>query len=98
METASQTEEKKTRKYRLVKRAIQTKVLDESKHVSQRTLAKKHDIPRTTLQYWQYRKDGLVGKLDPDVVHFFESPSGQAWLHEMVIATFLIFHQNGNSG
>lgn len=40
----------------------------------------------------------LKGKEDSEVVEFFESSAGQAWLHKMYLATFLIFHQNGSSG
>ncbi len=98
MDRASQTEEKKTRKYRITDRAMQAQILDESRWTSQRQLAKKYDIPNTTLEHWINRRRELRGKADPNVVNFFESPSGQAWLHAMVVATFTIFHQNGNSG
>ena len=98
MHTLSPTTEKKPRKYCIIKRAIQAKAVNESGCQSQRNLAKKYNITRTTLQHWIDRKNKLKGLMDPNVVEFFESPSGQAWLHNMVIATFLIFHQNGNSG
>lgn len=98
MHTLSQTTEKKPIKYCAIDRAAQAKILDESAGQSQRDLAAKYDIPRTTLQHWIDRKKRLAGKTDPNVVHFFESSSGQAWLHNMCIATFVIFHQNGNSG
>ena len=98
MHTLSPTTEIKPRKYCIIKRATQAKAVSESKGKSQRDLAKNYDIPRTTLQYWIDRKNKLKGQLDPNVVEFFESSSGQAWLHNMVIATFMIFHQNGNSG
>jgi len=98
MTTASQIEEKKPRKYAIISRTMQAKILDESHCLSQRDLAKKYDIPRTTLENWLLRKKELKGKVDPNVVNFFESSSGQAWLHRMIIGVFLIFHQNGNSG
>lgn len=98
MDIAFQTEEKKPRKYFIINRAIQAKVLDESPSLSQRQLAQKYNISNTTLQHWIDRKRELKGKKDPNVVNFFESSSGQAWLHNMVLATFTIFHQNGNSG
>lgn len=98
MGIACQTEEKKTTKYRAVDRAIQAKILDESQSLSQRQLAQKYDIPNTTLQHWIDRRTELRGRKDPNVVNFFESSSGQAWLHNMILATFMIFHQNGNSG
>lgn len=98
MHTDSQTEEKKTRKYRIIDRATQAKILDESHYLSQRQLAKKHNIPSSTLEHWINRKNALRGKDDPNVVNFFESSSGQAWLHALVLATFMVFHQNGSSG
>lgn len=98
MQVLSPTTEKKPRKYCIIKRAIQAKAVNESGDLSQRDLAKNYNIPRTTLQHWIERKNKLREQMDSNVVEFFESPSGQAWLHNMVIATFMIFHQNGNSG
>ena len=98
MSKLSPTAEKKPRKYCPINRSIQAKILGESIGQTQRDLAEKYQIPRTTLQHWIERKKKLEGKIDPNVVEFFESSSGQAWLHNMYIATFLIFHHNGNSG
>jgi len=98
MHPLSQNEEKKQRKYSIIARAVQAKILDEAVGQSQRDLAQKYDIPRTTLQHWIDRRKILKGKIDPNVVEFFESSSGQAWLHNMILAAFLVFHQNGNSG
>src|SRR5215216_4106313 len=90
--------EKKPRKYCSINRTLQAKILSESICQSQRDLAEQYHIPRTTLQHWIDRKKKLEGKIDPKVVEFFESSSGQAWLHNMCIATFVIFHHSGNSG
>lgn len=98
MDPLSPTIEKKQRKYYSIDRAVQAKILDEAAGQSQRDLAQRYDVPRTTLQHWMDRKRILKGKTDPNVVEFFESSSGQAWLHRMILATFLIFHHNGNSG
>lgn len=98
MDPLSLTTEKKQPKYCVISRTVQARILDEAKDQSQRKLAEKYEVPRTTLQHWMDRKRILKGKTDPNVVDFFESSSGQAWLHNMVLATFLIFHQNGNSG
>lgn len=95
MNIESQTVQKKPRKYCMIDRALQACILDESTSQSQRQLAKKYNIPNTTLQHWIERKKELKGRIDPIVVNFFESSSGQAWLHNMVVATFMIFHQNG---
>jgi hypothetical protein len=95
----SQTQEKKpTQKYRSCNRTEQAKILDQSTKYTQRELAERYSIPRTTLQYWIERKETLKGKKDPKVVEFFESSSGQAWLHTMSLAAFMVFHKNGNSG
>ena len=89
MNIESQIEEKNPRKYCMIDRAAQAKILDESIGQSQHDLARKYDIPRTTLQHWIERKKKLEGKTDPNVVQFFESSSGQAWLHNMCLATFI---------
>lgn len=96
--TFSQTIEKKPSKYCKIDRSLQAKILEESSNLSQRQLAQKYNIPNTTLQHWIDRQRKLKGNKDPNVVKFFESPSGQAWLHKMTLAAFMIFHQNGNSG
>jgi len=98
MDTACQTEAKKPRKYCIVSRSTQAKIVEEARDLSQRDLAKKYKIPRTSLQHWIDRKAALNGKMDPVVVNFYESPSGQAWLHKLVVATCVHFHLNGNSG
>jgi hypothetical protein len=90
--------EKNPRKNCTINRSLQAKILGESTGQSQRDLAEKYNIPRTTLQHWIDRKKKLKENADSNVVEFFESSSGQAWLHNMCIATFVIFHHNGNSG
>ncbi len=94
----SQIKEERSRKYCTIDRIVQAKAVNESRDQSQRDLAKKYNIHRTTLQHWIDRKNKLKEQLDPNIVEFFESPSGQAWLHTMVVAIFMVFHQNGNSG
>ena len=96
--TFSQTKEKKPSKYCSFDRTVQAKVIDLSTTCTQRELAKQYGIPRTTLQHWIDRKEKLKGNRDPKVVEFFESSSGQAWLHKMALAAFTVFHHNGNSG
>jgi hypothetical protein len=51
---------------------------------SQREFARQRDIPRTTLQYWLSRKQGLDAS--PALVDFFESSEGLAFQHRLVIA------------
>jgi transcriptional regulator with XRE-family HTH domain len=58
------------------------KVVDKS--ISQRQLAQKLKIPRTTLQHWLSRKDRIDAS--PHVVAFLESSDGVAFLHRIVLA------------
>jgi len=77
---------------------VQANVLDDLNSQSQRDIAKKYNIPRTTLQHWRDRKAILKWTMDSNVVEFFESSPGQAFLHNMVLAAIMVFHKNGNSG
>ncbi len=63
---------------------------------SQRELAVQLEVPRSTLQHWLARKSSL--DLDPEVVRFWESPAGVAFLHRLVLAAHLIFTQVGPCG
>ena len=51
---------------------------------SQRQQAREAGVARTTLQYWQRRQAQIDAS--PATVAFFESPEGQAVLHQVVIA------------
>jgi len=64
--------------------------------VSQREYAKEAEVPRTTLQYWLKRKEKLG--LSKQVVSFFESPDGLAFLHRLVIAAQFTMTLVGASG
>ena len=64
--------------------------------ISQRQFAQERGVPRTTLQYWLSRKATIDA--DPEVIAFFESPVGLAFLHRLVIAAHLIFTQVGPCG
>lgn len=57
---------------------------------SQRQYASDHDVPRSTLGYW-LRKDAPQG-LDPQLVDFFRSAAGVAFLTRLMLALFLVFH------
>jgi hypothetical protein len=52
--------------------------------LSQRQGAEELGIPRATLQHWLERKESLDAA--PEVVDFFESPVGVAYLHRLVVA------------
>ena len=63
---------------------------------SQRQLAKELEIPRTTLQHWLKRKATIDA--DPEVVAFFESPAGVAFLHRLVLAAHFVMTLVGPCG
>lgn len=66
------------------------------KSVSQRQRARDLKIPRTTLQHWLSRKEGIDA--NPQVVAFFESPDGVAFLHRMVLAAHFVMTLVGPCG
>ena len=68
----------------------------ETGHSSQRAFAQQAGIPRSTLQHWLKRKKKL--EADPALVAFFESPTGLAFLHRLVVASHLTFTQQGTCG
>jgi Family of unknown function (DUF6399) len=68
----------------------------EAGHCSQRAFARTTGVPRSTLQHWLKRKQGL--ETDPALVAFFESPTGLAFLHRLVGACHLTFTQQGTCG
>ena len=53
-------------------------------------------IPRSTLQHWLKRRDGIDA--DPDLVAFFESPVGVAFLHRLVLAAHFVITMVGPCG
>jgi hypothetical protein len=63
---------------------------------SQRQVAEILDVPRSTLQHWLERKDSIDA--EPEVVAFFESPVGVAFLHRLVLAAHLVITLMGPSG
>jgi hypothetical protein len=63
---------------------------------SQREFAQAVGVPRTTLQYWQARKEGLDA--EPALVAFFESPVGLAFLHRLLVGLHFVFGQVGLNG
>jgi hypothetical protein len=64
--------------------------------ISQRQFAQEHGVPRSTLQYWLSRKAGIDA--EPELIAFFESPVGLAFLHRLVIALHFVFAQVGPCG
>ncbi len=65
-------------------------------HTSIRHFADTHNIPRATLQYWLKRRDLIPHH--PEVVALFESPTGLALLHQILLALHLIIGWMGGGG
>lgn len=63
---------------------------------SQRQWAEELGIPRSTLQHWLARKAGIDA--DPELVAFFESSVGVAFLHRLVLAAHLVMTLVGPCG
>jgi len=64
--------------------------------VSQRQAAQMLDVPRTTLQAWRAWQDRLDAC--PQVVAFFESGPGLAFLHRLVLAFHVVCVEIGACG
>ncbi len=65
----------------------------ERKRLTQRQFAAENGLSRTTLQYWLSRKKSLDSS--PELIGFFESPCGTAFLHRMIAAAHFEFTKNG---
>ena len=61
--------------------------------ISQREFSREEQIPRSTLQYWLERKSRIDS--DPEIIRFFESPVGLAFLHRLVVCLHFIFTKVG---
>jgi transcriptional regulator with XRE-family HTH domain len=64
--------------------------------LSQRQFAEHKGVPRSTLRHWLDRKASL--DLEPELVDFFESPVGLAFLHRLLLAAQLVFEENCSCG
>lgn len=63
---------------------------------SQRQLAEELGIPRSTLQHWLMRKENIDA--DPELVAFFETPAGVAFLHRLILAAHFVMTLLGPCG
>jgi hypothetical protein len=63
---------------------------------STRQAAHAAGIPHTTLRYWQQRQQRTDAP--PELVAFFESPAGLAFLKRLLLALHLVFQQHGTAG
>jgi len=68
----------------------------QARGLSQRQAADRLDVPRTTLQAWRAWQDRLDAC--PQVVEFFESVPGLAFLHRLVIALHVVCVEIGACG
>jgi uncharacterized protein DUF6399 len=60
-------------------------------HPSLRAFAEEHDLPPSTLHYWQRRWEQLDASAP--LRDFFESAAGLAFLHQLTLAAHLVFQQ-----
>lgn len=63
---------------------------------SQRQVAEKLGVPRSTLQHWLNRRSSIDAA--PELVAFFESPAGVAFLHRLVLAAQFVITLLGPGG
>lgn len=63
---------------------------------SQRQVAKRLGMARSTLQHWQQRQARL--EAEPAVVGFFESPQGLVFLHRLLVAVHVVIPLLGSGG
>ena len=63
---------------------------------SQRQVAEILGVPRSTLQHWLERRDSIDA--EPEVVAFFGSPVGVAFLHRLILAAHFVITLMGPSG
>lgn len=63
---------------------------------SQRQIVDELNIPRSTLRYWLERKESIDA--DPELINFFESIVGTAFLHRLVTAAHFVMTLLGASG
>ena len=64
--------------------------------LSFRQVAEEIGVARSTLQHWLQCKSGIDAT--PDLVEFFESPTGVAFLHRLVVAAHLVMTTAGPCG
>jgi hypothetical protein len=72
----------------------------DSPWTSQSQIAGLINVPRTTLQYWLHQRETLLQNSGQpsEIVAFFESPLGLAFLHRLVAAAHLVFVQANDCG
>jgi hypothetical protein len=63
---------------------------------STRQAAHAAGVPHTTLHYWQARQQDI--NAPTELVAFFDSPVGLAFLKQLLLALHLVFQQHGTAG
>ena len=63
---------------------------------SARHAARTAGVPHTTLRYWEQRQQHTDAPAE--LVAFFESPAGLAFLKQLLLALHLVFQQQGTAG
>ena len=72
----------------------------DSPWISHAQIARCLDVPRTTLEHWRQQREALrrESNLPREVIDFFESPIGLAFLHQLMGAAHLVFVQANDCG
>ena len=68
---------------------------DKQNNTSQREYARTNNVPRSTLQNWLKNKKSIDAS--PELILFFESPAGLAFLHKLISALHFSFTKVGNA-
>jgi hypothetical protein len=68
----------------------------ERQGISERAFAESRGVPRSTLRAWRARKRSLDA--EAELIAFFESPVGLAFLHRLVLAAHFVLGQLGPCG
>ncbi|MDM8538768.1 DUF6399 domain-containing protein [Desulfobacterales bacterium HSG17] len=65
------------------------KAIENNHDASQREIIEQLGVPRSTLRHWLDRKESIDAA--PEVIDFFESPGGTAFLHRLVLGAHYVF-------
>ncbi|MDM8538807.1 hypothetical protein QUF70_18785, partial [Desulfobacterales bacterium HSG17] len=80
---------KRTREQIAEELSIFEAAFESNPDASQHEIIEQLGIPRSTLWHWLNRKESIDAA--PEVINFFESPVGTAFLHRLVLAVHFIF-------
>ncbi len=80
---------KRTREQIAEDLSIFEEAIENNPDVSQREIIEHLGIPRSTLRHWLSRKNSI--DTSSEVINFFESPVGTAFLHRLVLGAHFVF-------